>query len=386
MPDSYNDSNRAFLQAFLARSSMTFDQARPILASIFSVQEGEPVSPEDITEDDLSSYIAAANTAISPFDLEIRSTRRQSPLVEPTADAPVPERVYALVNTTSDALTQLATAYSADEIAFVKRVLDAIFDTNNTRRCEAMVVSAIEATQLARAPTAASTQSLNMSQAESVLKQLVDDGWLEKSRRGFYALSPRGLMELRGWLVATYNEENDDGARLDKIKFCAACKDIIICGQRCANRDCRGRLHDHCVRNFFRMQQAERCPVCKAAWPGDRFVGERAITTSEKYQQGKRRSTNTQRVSTAGPSSQLVGVSQDGDEVESERAHPRWEPGFGRAIRTRRYRYTLHLAVEAEALAHGVVETGPSRSPTVHTLHAVILPTRASDPPSLVMS
>lgn len=33
---SYNDSNRAFLQAFLARSSLTFDEARPILAAIFT--------------------------------------------------------------------------------------------------------------------------------------------------------------------------------------------------------------------------------------------------------------------------------------------------------------------------------------------------------------
>lgn len=33
---SYNDSNRAFLQAFLARSSLTFDEARPIMAAIFT--------------------------------------------------------------------------------------------------------------------------------------------------------------------------------------------------------------------------------------------------------------------------------------------------------------------------------------------------------------
>lgn len=33
----YNDSNRAFLQAFLARSTLTFEEAKPILAAIFSV-------------------------------------------------------------------------------------------------------------------------------------------------------------------------------------------------------------------------------------------------------------------------------------------------------------------------------------------------------------
>ena len=67
-------------------------------------------------------------------------------------------------------------------------------------------------------------QSLSMSQAETVLRQLVSDGWFVKSRKGYYSLSPRGLMELRGWLVATYNDENE---RHQKIKFCAACRDII---------------------------------------------------------------------------------------------------------------------------------------------------------------
>jgi non-structural maintenance of chromosomes element 1 len=35
--NGYNDSNRAFLQAFMSRSTMTFDEARPVLAAIFSV-------------------------------------------------------------------------------------------------------------------------------------------------------------------------------------------------------------------------------------------------------------------------------------------------------------------------------------------------------------
>lgn len=39
---SYNDSNRAFLQAFLARSSLTFDEARPILAAILTVHGRSP--------------------------------------------------------------------------------------------------------------------------------------------------------------------------------------------------------------------------------------------------------------------------------------------------------------------------------------------------------
>ncbi|KAL1979986.1 hypothetical protein VTN96DRAFT_4832 [Rasamsonia emersonii] len=332
--DGYNDSNRAFLQAFMARSTMTFEEAKPVLAAIFSAREGREVLPEDITPADFSSYITAANTAISPFDLEIRSMIDQKPKAnrDGTGHA-APDRVYALVNTTSDPLTQLATTYTPDEIAFVKRVLDAMFETYNTRRCEAMVVTGIQAMQLARASgdanrresngaaTQASqggaAQSLSMSQAETMMNRLVEEGWFEKSSKGFYSLSPRGLMELRGWLVETYNDEDEDGHRANRIKFCAACKDILTVGQRCANRDCPGRLHDTCMRNFFRMQQAEQCPVCKAPWPGDKFVGERAITSSERYMQGKRRSHNRLCDSGAGSSSRNVdGADDSEDEVE----------------------------------------------------------------------
>lgn len=139
---------------------------------------------------------------------------------------------------------QLATTYSADEIAFVKRVLDAMFDTYNTRRLEAMVITQMQAVQLAKVSSGdanrresstqqqsqgqgGSVQSLGMSQAEMVMKRLVDEGWFEVSRKGFYSLSPRALIELRGWLAETYNEDNGDGGRTNKIKFCAACKDII---------------------------------------------------------------------------------------------------------------------------------------------------------------
>lgn len=113
-----------------------------------------------------------------------------------------------------------------------------MFDTYNTRRQEAMVISSMQALQLAKAGAGdanrresgtqqqatqgGAAQSLTMTQAETMLKQLVEQGWFEKSRKGYYRLSPRGLMELRGWLVAAYN---DEGIR--KIKFCAACRDII---------------------------------------------------------------------------------------------------------------------------------------------------------------
>ncbi|EGD94270.1 DNA repair protein Nse1 [Trichophyton tonsurans CBS 112818] len=281
--DGYNHSHRAFLQAFMSRSTMTLEEAKPVLAAIFTVSEGREILPGDITQTDLNTYIAAINTAISAFDLEIRGTAHQTQQ----------SRVYALINTTSDPMMQLATTYSADEIAYVKRLLDAMFESNNTSRCEAMVVSSIEAVRLARTgsnlnrrqsegvPQSGTAQPLSMREAEGMLSRLVAEGWLERSQAGYYSLSPRALMELRGWLVETYNEEEDeDGGthRNNRIKTCFACKEIITVGQRCSTRQCSGRLHQNCIRNFFRLQQAEVCPVCKTRWTGDCFVGERALT------------------------------------------------------------------------------------------------------------
>ncbi len=192
--------------------------------------------PGDVTEEDFQSYLSAANTAISPFDFEIRSTYHQ---VSRT-------RIYALVNTTSDPITQLATTRTWDELAFLKRVLDAMFETYNTRRHEIMAITSTQAIHLHKAPSesegnrretqngsatqGSSGQGLSMVQAEKVLKGLVEEGWFEKSRKGFYSLSPRGLMELRGWLIETYNdngEEDEEEETVPKIKSCFACKEII---------------------------------------------------------------------------------------------------------------------------------------------------------------
>ena len=181
----------------------------------------------------MNAYINAANSAISPFDLEIRSTYHQT----------TRSRVYALINSTSDPITQLATVHTADEISFLKRVLDAMFETNNTQRHEVMAITSMQAIKLHKAPSengrqsqnggetqGSIGQSLTMGQAEKLLKSLVEQGWFEKSLKGYYSLSPRALMELRGWLLETYNdvdEEDDDETATKRIKQCFACKDII---------------------------------------------------------------------------------------------------------------------------------------------------------------
>ena len=39
------------------------------------------------------------------------------------------------------------------------------------------------------------------------------------------------------------------------------------------------------------MQRSHSCPLCKTQWDGKSYVGEQAITTSESYRKGRRRTT-----------------------------------------------------------------------------------------------
>ena len=312
----WDDTHRAFLQHLLAKQTTTFTEARPLLAAIQTAADpNRPTLANDISREDFDNYIDAINTSLSPFDLEVRRAKHQVSKDE----------VYALVNTQSDALTQMATSRSADEIAFVKRILDAMFETYNTQRAEVMAIMSMRALKLAKpagvgrrdsgaTQTQAANAGLTMSQAEKVLGSLVAEGWFELSQRGFYSLSPRALMELRGWLIETYNDqvqESDDEDEEEephqKIKFCQACKEIVTVGQRCPNLACNSRLHNHCVSGMFRAQGGnEQCPICKTAWQDPPAVGEKA---ARKQRQSN--GTGGSRRTTGGSSN--VGMDGAGD-------------------------------------------------------------------------
>ncbi|KAI9704013.1 MAG: hypothetical protein M1820_005634 [Bogoriella megaspora] len=321
--DTYDNTHRAFLQAFLAHSSLTFTAARPILAAIQTVHDPErPTLPNDITNEDFLAYIHTLNSAISSFDLEIRSAKPQ--ILSPsdrrharqsanndddtTSSASRDERIYALVNASGDPISQLATTYTPEELAYIKRVLDAMFDTYNTTRAEVCAVTSIQASQLHKPPRGREStvgsgqnqggqaQGITMAQADRVRDGLVEEGWLVKSSRNYYSLSTRALMELRGWLVDTYNEPADEEGEegVERVKSCYACKEIVISGQRCPNRECLCRLHDFCTASFFQMQRSRTCPLCKAGWDDHSYVGERAVKGSDTG----RRTTNGSRSTT----------------------------------------------------------------------------------------
>lgn len=332
----YNDTHRAFLQAFLSRGSMTFREAQPILAAIFTIDEKQEegdkakgTEPADVTQEDFESYVSALSTMTSPLDIEIRSITHQVSK----------ERIYALVNTTSDPVTQLATLHNAEEIAFIRRVIDAMFDKYNTPRMEVMCLDGMQANKLRSAPrnededvppqeedgNGAATQTigglkgLRSSEVENVMHSMVEEGWFERSREGFYSLTARALLELRQWLVDGYNDPDLNPNEWQRIKFCEACREIVTVGQRCAERDCCVRLHDGCGDGFWRSRKERKCPRCSRDWDGKHFVGERAVTETEAYMRGRRRSGKGRSSRGDGGRSSLAGQAIEyGEEEEVE--------------------------------------------------------------------
>jgi hypothetical protein len=318
--EGYNAIHRAFLQAFHTHSVLTVEEMKSILAHVMTAYSSfscielsshrltPPTDPErawtagDVTQPYITSTIQTINAKIEAFDYEIRSTRDQESKAT----------IYALVNNASDTVTQFATTFSANEIAYIRRVLDQMFETNNTKTREIMAVKHTEASQLARTTrrnrqSQANTRQsqingdaedsqanadtgISIAEADLVLETLVSQAFFQKSRLGYYSLAPRALMELRAYLKETYNEsadDNEDGRDVIRIRDCEGCKEIVTFGIRCNNRDCGVRWHDACAHSYYsgRRGNLRKCPKCQTECGGDVFVGERAAWNRRNTQQ-----------------------------------------------------------------------------------------------------
>ncbi|KAF1837078.1 hypothetical protein BDW02DRAFT_628317 [Decorospora gaudefroyi] len=285
--EGYNWIHRAFLHALKTHNVLTVDEMKTKLAHVMTQHNPDrPWTAADITQPHLTSTVQTINTRITPYDYEIRSTRDQE----------TKTLIYAFVNNASDSLTQFATTFSASEMGYIRRVLDYMFETNNTKVREVMAIRHTEASQLARVSAATRRSQINngggaasesqdggisLAEADAVLTALVTSSFFQFSSAGYYALAPRALIELRAYLKETYNEgahENEEGREVVRIRDCEGCREIVTVGVRCNNRECGVRWHDACVSSYFRGRKegARKCPRCAVECGGDMFVGERA--------------------------------------------------------------------------------------------------------------
>lgn len=91
------------------------------------------------------------------------------------------EKFYCVINTLSDEYIQLATTHNADEIAFFRRLLDAMFIGNNEPGKEVMAVPQAEAYLLGKPGRGEEEEQgagLTGKEVEHVLGEFVEEGWL----------------------------------------------------------------------------------------------------------------------------------------------------------------------------------------------------------------
>lgn len=320
LPNNWTNVHRAFLQALMSRGSLTLEEARPILSTIHNAEQRNGTHGagiDGIGLHDMEAIVGMIREAISPLDYDIKKHRHQT----------TKEDVWAFININSDLSTQLATTHTADEMSFIKRLLDAIFDTYNTPRIELMSVTGDQARKLSRplrnrsslagdgepvTSQAATDKGLKHSEVDALMTSLTEEGWLEKSPAGFYSPAPRALLELWSWMIDSYNDPDADANEWQRIKHCEACKDVVTVGQRCSNLDCNVRLHDICQEAFWRSRRDKQCPRCDTLWEGKYLVGERAVTETTAYQRAHQRG--------GGRPSDIVRsmMDEDGEDEEAE--------------------------------------------------------------------
>lgn len=147
--------------------------------------------PAQIPEDWIKSNIADINDEIRRFDYEIRTFCDQTD--------PNRTNCWAIVNLESDSFLQLATTHTADELAFFRRILDAMFDTNNQLTAEVFAVRRMDAEKLAKPPKECGTENkpLTAQDAQDNLAAFVAEGWLVKSEFVLSSSSSSSSEELR---------------------------------------------------------------------------------------------------------------------------------------------------------------------------------------------
>ncbi|KAL6309242.1 Nse1 non-SMC component of SMC5-6 complex-domain-containing protein [Sparassis latifolia] len=240
---SSNDVQRLFLQSMLSRRIISQKLALKIWEKCVEAVRATDDSLEIPFSSDRNSwdnFVSNINNALNPLDLEFAHMH----------DEYTGKEMCVLVNRRGDEIAQMATDYSAVEIAYFKAVVEQIMLAPN----ESYTVSSLAALR------EVGTLKANMTktQAEVVLSSFVAKGWLVKSREGRYSLSTRTLLELQPYLRSTYPDE---------IIECTICMEMITRGVACYTAHCKTRLHTHCFNNYRRRNQ--NCPTCNENWSAD---------------------------------------------------------------------------------------------------------------------
>ncbi|KAI8618104.1 Nse1 non-SMC component of SMC5-6 complex-domain-containing protein [Chytriomyces sp. MP71] len=246
-----------------------------------------------------AAFMSALNEHLAFLDLEFASL----------ADPDSGRRYWALVNTAADDVAQFATTLNANEIAFLKKVIQLIM-TADDGVFQIPVSEALHESKLAK---------LTMQATETLIDTIIGSGWLAKNEHGWLRLGLRAIMELKTYLKEEFE---------DQVQYCSVCKELCTTSyEKCSDPACPGRLHKACSAHFYgdRVSAATRkCPQegCDAIWEGISPVPnynapqrKRHAVDADFFNNDKKREATS---GLLGPQSRIIEASEEEEEEEEE--------------------------------------------------------------------
>ncbi|EJD05811.1 uncharacterized protein FOMMEDRAFT_78233 [Fomitiporia mediterranea MF3/22] len=261
-----SDIYRLYLQAAMSRRVMSEAIAKALWkACTETVARVEPTLDIEFIDgtNEWNLFLDKIKRLLDPLDLEFARFKDEDTGVV----------MYAITNTKSDEVAQLASDYSATEIAFFKAIVEQIMLAPKHAYSLSSLGALREISHL-------KGSSMTKAQGEVILASFVARGWLVKSKRGRYSLGTRSLLELGPYLKSTY-EDADSSPNSSPLLECVACLDLVTKGYMCPTTNCNAPLHKHCYEAYRRRNVSPKCPKCQKEWGEGREglipVGEEAV-------------------------------------------------------------------------------------------------------------
>ncbi|ANB12703.1 hypothetical protein AWJ20_971 [Sugiyamaella lignohabitans] len=276
-----SDTERAFLQTFMAQRVLTNLEAKTCLEKLRRIEkESFEITDEDTN---IEKVIVSVNKSIDEFGLTIVKSR----------DETQPDLFhYSLVNKLGNEMSQSATTLSANELDFFKILLDQMFTGRQHKPDKDQFwipfSGLLECSQIqgrryeekrnegqftvdedGRKVASVYQKPLKVSEYKALIEKLRQESWIifqgsDDSRR--ILPSPRLLAELRPYLTERYSqpaaEEPANGHNY--LRNCVACRSIFTRGKQCSTPGCPTRLHISCEDAFYRQHQSNTCPACNS--------------------------------------------------------------------------------------------------------------------------
>lgn len=257
----YTNVERALLQYIISVGSAREESLTSVHTKLKQTDDEDLALIDGLKERRLDETIEKINDKLHLLGYEIAKAKSQE----------TQEINYVFINTIADAPAKISTTHSPKEIEVIKKIIEKIIVECED---ESFVITSSEALKIC-----SRSAQLSASEGEHLLRELVNEGWLNRSNKGRYSLSIRALTELKRTLIDKYGIRSRTSPE-GHVTLCTGCNEIVTSGVRCFSDSCFIKFHSECQGHYFRAK-GTKCPndECTVDWAedGPRPVGEKRL-------------------------------------------------------------------------------------------------------------